>query len=217
MTTDTSQRDRTGIILLATRSEAKQRELLSLLASLGRDVITLAEAGVAVDDGEDAIESHPTFAENALAKARWFHHRTGLPSIADDSGLVVDALDGRPGVRSRRWSGRDDLVGPALDAVNNQVLLQSLNAADAAGSKGRVARYVCAAAYVDGQRELVRTRETFGLIVSEPRGHGGFGYDPYFWSPELGRTFAEADVEEKAGVSHRGRAVRALCEAIVAS
>lgn len=205
---------RVPAILIATRSEGKRRELLPLLAPLGSRLLTLDEAGVAPDPAEDAIEAHATFEENAVAKARWFHERTGLPCIADDSGLAVDALGGAPGVRSKRWSGRDDLEGAALDAANNAMLLESLAAADAAGKRGRGARYVCVGAYVDGQREVVRRGETLGFILDESRGTGGFGYDPYFWSPELGATFGEATMEAKAQVSHRGRAMRALCNAL---
>ena len=205
---------RVPAILIATRSEGKRRELLPLLAPVGSRLLTLDEAGVAPDPAEDAIEAHATFEENAVAKARWFHERTGLPCIADDSGLAVDALGGAPGVRSKRWSGRDDLEGAALDAANNAMLLESLAAAEAAGARGRGARYVCVGAYVDGQREVVHRGETLGFIVDEPRGRGGFGYDPYFWSPELGATFGEATMEAKAQVSHRGRAMRALCNAL---
>jgi XTP/dITP diphosphohydrolase len=207
--------ERIPTILIATRSEGKRRELLPLLAPLGSRLLTLDDANIAPDPAEDAIEAHPTFEENALAKARWFHQRSGLPCIADDSGLSVDALGGAPGVRSKRWSGRDDLDGGALDAANNAKLLESLAAADAAGQRGRGARYVCVGAYVDAAREVVRRGETVGFIVDEPRGSGGFGYDPHFWSPELGATFGEATMEAKAEVSHRGRAMRALCNALL--
>jgi XTP/dITP diphosphohydrolase len=209
---------RVPAILIATRSEGKRRELLRLLAPLGSRLLTLDDANIPADPAEDAIEAHATFEENALAKARWFHRRSGLPCIADDSGLAVDALGGAPGVHSKRWSGRGDLDGAALDAANNAKLLESLAATDAgagAGARrGRGARYVCVGAYVDGEREVVRRGETIGFIVDEPRGSGGFGYDPYFWSPELGVTFGEATMEGKAEVSHRGRAMRALCNAL---
>ncbi|HWE42058.1 MAG TPA: non-canonical purine NTP pyrophosphatase [Gemmatimonadaceae bacterium] len=206
---------RVPAILIATRSEGKRRELLPLLAPLGSRLLTLDDAGIAPDPGEDAIEAHATFEDNAVAKARWFHERSGLPCIADDSGLAVDALGGMPGVRSKRWSGRGDLDGAALDGANNAMLLSALAAADAAGQRGRGARYVCVGAYVDDEREVVRRGETIGFIVEEPRGSGGFGYDPYFWSPELGATFGEATMEAKAEVSHRGRAMRALCNALL--
>ena len=203
-----------AIILLATRSEGKRRELATLLAPLGRTIVTLDDVAFPADPGEDDLETGATFEENALAKARWFHTRTALPTLADDSGLEVDALGGEPGIRSKRWSGRADLDGAALDAINNLLLLASLRAAEAAGQPWRGARYVCAAAYVDAARAVTQRGEVRGLIVSEPRGAGGFGYDPYFWSPELGCTFAEASADEKGSISHRGRAIRALRDAI---
>ena len=209
-----NRRGETAIILLATRSEGKRRELATLLAPLGRTLVTLDDLALPFDPVEDDLESSPSFEENALAKARWFHARTALPTLADDSGLEVDALDGEPGVRSKRWSGRADLDGAALDAVNNALLLASLRAADAAGRAGRDARYVCAAAYVDATRTVTQRGEVRGLIVDEPRGTGGFGYDPYFWSAELGRTFAEASTDEKSSISHRGRAIRALRDSL---
>ena len=122
-----------------------------------------------------------TFEENALAKARYFHARTGRPTVADDSGLAVDALGGGPGVLSKRWSGRADLAGQALDDENNRLLLERLRGVD-----GPRARYVCAAAFVDGRREVVCRGEVHGSIVDEARGAHGFGYDPYFVSSEIG-------------------------------
>jgi XTP/dITP diphosphohydrolase len=208
---------RAPVIVIATRNEGKRRELLPLLAPLGSRLLTLVEAKIAVDPAEESIEAHETFEENALAKARWFNRRSGLPCIADDSGLAVDALGGAPGVRSRRWSGRADLDGAALDAANNAKLLGAIADADRSGRGGRGARYVCAVAYADGEREVVRRGETVGFIVDESRGSGGFGYDPHFWSPELGITFGEATMEAKAGVSHRGRAMRELCDALLST
>ncbi|NUO65266.1 MAG: RdgB/HAM1 family non-canonical purine NTP pyrophosphatase [Gemmatimonadaceae bacterium] len=197
-------------IVVATRNERKLRELVALLAPLGAEIVSLATLGIPESSAEDAIESHETFEENALAKARYFHALTGLPTISDDSGLAVDALGGRPGVRSRRWSGRDDLSGRALDAANNALLVEALR-----GVEERGARFVCAAAYVDDARELVRRGESSGRIVDSARGSGGFGYDPHFLSTELGRTFGEATAEEKGRVSHRARAVDALCAALL--
>ena len=196
-------------VLVATRNEGKRRELVALLAPLGSEVVSLATIGLAETPAEEAIEAHDTFEENALAKARYFHRLSGLPAVADDSGLAVDALGGAPGVRSRRWSGRSDLSGPALDRANNQLLVERLR-----GVADRGASFVCAAAFVDGDREIVRRGETRGRIVDEPRGTSGFGYDPHFLSADLGRTFGEATAEEKARVSHRARALRALCAAL---
>lgn len=196
-------------VLVATRNAGKARELRALLAPLGIDVVTPAALGLPPDPAEDDVERWPTFEENALAKARWFHQRVGLPALADDSGLEVLALGGVPGVRSRRYSGRDDLTGSALDAANNAKLVAAL-----AGVADRRARFVCAAALVDGERELVRRGVTTGRIVDEGRGDEGFGYDAHFLSDEIGRTFGEASIDEKERISHRGRAVRALLEAL---
>ena len=169
----------------------------------------LGEAGIEETAAEDALEVYETFEENALAKARYFATLSGLAVVADDSGIEVDALGGRPGVRSKRWSERPDLSGQALDDENNRLLIAPL-----AGVSDRTARYVCVAAYVDDSREVVRRGEVRGAIVAEPRGVNGFGYDPFFASDELGMTFGEASLDEKAGVSHRARAFRALLDAI---
>jgi len=194
-------------MLLATRSAGKLRELRPLFISRGVGVIDLSDAGIPESPAEDDLEVFDTFEENALAKARYFFARSGRPTVADDSGLAVDALGGRPGVMSKRWSGRGDLTGQALDDENNRLLLEKLK-----HETERRAHYVCAAAFVDGTREVVCRGEVHGRIVDEPRGVGGFGYDPYFFADELGRTFGEAAREEKATVSHRARAVRALLE-----
>ena len=196
-------------LLLATRSEGKLRELKPMFAAAGYDVVDLEAAGIREVGAEDDLECFDTFEENALAKGRHFHALSGMPTVADDSGLVVDALGGAPGVRSKRWSGRTELTGQALDDANNDTLLRALvNAVD------RRARYVCVAVYVSGAMEVVRRGETLGSIVRQPVGAGGFGYDPYFWSDDLGRTFGEASREEKERVSHRGRAFAALIEAM---
>lgn len=154
---------------------------------------------------EDALEDFSTFEENALAKARFFFQRSGLTTIADDSGLAVNALGGRPGVHSKRWSGRTDLSGQALDDENNRLLLEAMSS-----QEDRTASYICAAAYVDGEAEFVSRGEVDGRISLDPSGAHGFGYDPYFVSSELGCTFGEASRERKELVSHRGRAFRAL-------
>lgn len=211
-------------VLLATRSAGKLRELSALLAEADIAAETLTDAGLVESPEEDQLEVHATFAENALAKARWFAERSGRVVLADDSGLCVDALDGRPGVHSKRWSGRTDLEGEALDAENNRLLLAALEDAAARGRPERTARYVCAAACawpagVPGPEDEAGPRvtgfttigESAGTILRTPRGVGGFGYDPWFASTPLGgRTFAEVTREEKAAVSHRGAAFRAL-------
>lgn len=190
--------------LIATRSRGKLRELRALFSRYRLDITDLLALGVAETADEEHLESYDTFEENALAKAQYFHQATGLPTFADDSGLVVDALGGRPGVRSRRWSGRSDLTGPALDEANNALLAAELRRSGAAHPWS--AAYVCAAAFVDDRRTLVRTGRTVGRIVLPPRGGGGFGYDPYFESADLGATFGEAPAGAKLSVSHRGRA-----------
>ena len=165
------------------------------------------EIGLLETEEEDAIESFETFEENALAKARYFFGKSGLPTMADDSGLVVRVLGGRPGVHSKRWSGRNDLVDQDLDGENNRLLLESL-----VGARDRRAAYVCVAAFVDSAREIVTRGEVVGEITYEPRGSNGFGYDPYFLSTELGVTFGEASLRAKEEISHRGRAFRLLLE-----
>ena len=197
----------TAIVLLATRSAGKLRELRPLFGAAGIAVSDLREASLLPSPDEDAVETFDTFEANALAKARYFHALTGRPAIADDSVLEVDELNGQPGVRSKRWSGRSDLTGQALDDANNARLLEALR-----GVRDPAARYVCAAAYVDGTREEVTRGETSGVIVRDARGEHGFGYDPYFFSVELGATFGESTREAKERVSHRGRAFRSLLE-----
>lgn len=211
-------------VVLATRSAGKVKELVPLMAAVGVHVVTLADVGLPESPDEDGLEAFETFEANALAKARYFAQRTGATVLADDSGLAVDALGGRPGVHSKRWSGRTDLDGVALDAANNAFLQEALQAvhvttygdAALAAPPSRRARYVCAAACVwqDGTewREVVVRGETTGTLLTTARGSGGFGYDPYFLSDDLGATFAEVARDAKARVSHRGRAFAALLQ-----
>ena len=192
-------------VLLATRSEGKLRELTAMLSAAGLEAVGLATVVPRATAAEDALEAFDTFEENATAKARYFFGLTGIATIADDSGIEVAALGGAPGVRSKRWSGRDDLSGQALDDANNALLLARLR-----GVADRRARYVCAAAYCDGRRAFVERGAVAGRILEAARGSGGFGYDPYFVADELGRTFGEVSASEKASVSHRARAVAKL-------
>lgn len=196
-------------LLIATRSGGKLRELRALFRGAGIAVVDLVEAGLEATADEDDLENADTFEGNAFAKARYFASRAGRAVVADDSGLEVEALGGQPGVRSKRWSGRADLAGDALDEANNARLLEALR-----GIANRRARYVCVAALVDGAVEVMARGVSSGLILDCPRGRGGFGYDPYFLSDELGKTFAEASPEEKERVSHRGRAFRELIAAL---
>jgi XTP/dITP diphosphohydrolase len=199
-----------SVAIVATRSAGKLRELAPIFAAFGVEIVDLSALGIAESPEEDGLEVFDTFEENALAKARHFFERTGRPTFADDSGLEVDALDGAPGVSSKRWSGRTDLSGQALDDENNRLLLERLR-----GATTRTARYVCAAAYVGRDGSLVCRGETAGRIDDVPSGSNGFGYDPFFVSAELGCTFGDASREEKERVSHRGRAFRALLSRVV--
>ena len=194
---------------MATRSAGKLRELRPMLEHVGYAPIDLTEAGIPADEGEESIEAFETFEAYALAKARHFHRLSRLPTIADDSGLVVDALGGAPGVQSKRWSRRTDLSGQALDDANNACLLAAL-----ASAPTRAARYVCVAAFVEEGREVMGRGETEGDITVAGRGVSGFGYDPYFWSHDLNATFGESSIDAKAEVRHRGRAMRALLREI---
>lgn len=198
-------------VLVATRNAGKLREIRRVLAPFtGLEPIDLREAGIPESPDEDAVEAFDSFEENALAKARYFAVRSPLPVLADDSGLCVDALGGAPGVRSRRFSGREDLRGAELDRANNALLLDRLRGV---ARDERAGRYVCAAALVlpDGtERVSIGTCE--GVILDAPRGSGGFGYDPLFLVPEADATFGELAPGDKDRLSHRGRAVRAAGE-----
>jgi len=193
-------------LLLATRSNGKIREISPIFAAAGITLVSLDELGIDESDDEADLEPHSTFEENALSKARYFYEVSGgIPTLADDSGLEVDALGGSPGVRSKRWAGRHDLRGVELDHANNRALIAALH-----GVAVATARYVCVAVYIAVGQAITARGETAGTIIPEPRGSGGFGYDPYFLSSELGKTFGESTIEEKERVSHRGRAFRDL-------
>lgn len=197
-------------LLVATRSAHKLDEIREILSEIeGLELLGLVEAGVAPDPAEDALEPYDTFEENARSKARYFFDKTGLPTVADDSGLEVDALDGRPGVRSKRFAP-GPFEGLERDRANNRHLVALL--ADTPPER-RTGRYVCALAFVDGPAPARLTRgESPGRILDAERGEGGFGYDPLFFVPELGRTFAEVSAEAKHALSHRGRAFRTLAD-----
>jgi non-canonical purine NTP pyrophosphatase (RdgB/HAM1 family) len=202
-------------LLLATRSTHKAREIDQILAPLGIHVVTLADLEVPPDPAEDDIEAYPTFTANAIAKARHFAARLHRTTLADDSGLRVDALHGAPGVRTKRFSGRSDLHGQDLDDANNALLLEKLNGVP---DPDRGARYVCAAAiaWPDG-RCLGATGTVRGRIATGPRGDLGFGYDPLFHVPALGARFAEVPAQRKNAISHRARAFRALATVLGAA
>jgi XTP/dITP diphosphohydrolase len=203
--------------LLATRSAGKLRELREIFSSLGLEVVDLSGLGIVETAAEDDLERYDTFEENALAKTRYFFELSGgLPTFGDDSGMCVDALGGEPGVYSKRWSGREDLTGKALDDANNAKLVARMQDAlrrDPAGYTD-AGRYVSVAVFKDSVGEVVRRGEVEGRVLAIPRGSGGFGYDAYFEAPDLGGTFAESTIENTAASSHRARAFRALLAAL---
>lgn len=197
-------------LLIATRSAHKLDEIRSILGADGPfEVISLDDVDLPPDPPDDELEPFDTFEANALSKARWYGRHSGLITVADDSGLEVDALDGAPGVRSKRFAP-GDAVGAERDAANNRHLLERLSGIPEAE---RAARYVCAVALVDpaGREEVLRGTVE-GRILEAPAGQGGFGYDPLFYVPDLDRTFAQASPAEKHARSHRGRAFRALAD-----
>jgi XTP/dITP diphosphohydrolase len=195
-------------LLVATRSEHKLRELRELLSLEHAELVSLDDLGVF----DDPIEDGQTFEANAAIKARAGLTATGLPTLADDSGIEVDALDGGPGVRTRRYAGED-----ATDAGNNAKLLAAL---DRLPPERRGARYVCVLALaVPGAALRFERGVCRGRIATEPRGTGGFGYDPIFEpeeEPPRGRTFGQWAPEEKNRISHRARAARAMAPHLAA-
>ncbi|MBI3146140.1 MAG: RdgB/HAM1 family non-canonical purine NTP pyrophosphatase [Pseudogulbenkiania sp.] len=185
-------------LVLASNNAGKLREFSALFAELGVTVRPQGEFNV-----PECPEPHHTFLENALEKARHASRVTGLPALADDSGICVEALAGAPGVQSARFAGE-----PKSDARNNALLLEKL-----AGSSNRRAWYYCVLVLVrhaDDPQPIVADGVWAGEVIDTARGEGGFGYDPYFWLPGYGRTAAELDAAEKNRVSHRGQAVQAL-------
>jgi XTP/dITP diphosphohydrolase len=203
-------------LVVATRSAHKMAEIRQILTGVeGLEVLDLDEAGVTPSPDEDHLEPHDTFEENACSKAEYFHRLTGLPTVADDSGLEVDALRGEPGVRSKRFAPAEGLDGQERDAANNQYLLTLLHDVP---HEERTARYVCVACLVvEGEEPRAFRGEASGLVISEPRGTGGFGYDPHVLDPALGCTYAEMAADEKNRRSHRGEAFRKLREALLAA
>lgn len=200
-------------LVVATRNAGKVREIHEMLAGLGGyQVVGLADLSIPESPEEDDVEAFETFEENALAKARYFADKTGELALADDSGLCVDALGGAPGVRSRRFAPVDEARGERQDQANNRHLLALLGHVP---DERRTAHYVCAAAaaWPDG-RETVRTGTCEGMILREPRGAGGFGYDSLFYLEDEKQTFGELRAERKNFLSHRGKAVRALLQAL---
>lgn len=185
-------------LVLASNNAGKVREFQELLAPFHFQVIPQGELGI-----PSAEEPHHTFVENALAKARHASAASGLPALADDSGICAHALDGAPGVHSARYAGVD-----GDSAANNQKLIAALK-----GKADRGAHYVCALVMVNSANDpeplIVQTR-WHGQMIDEAKGRHGFGYDPHFLLPELGITAAELEPSEKNLISHRGQALREL-------
>jgi XTP/dITP diphosphohydrolase len=196
-------------LVVATRSRHKMSEIRRILSDVPElEILDLDEAGVAYRPDEEALEPYETFEENATSKAAYFFERTGAPTVADDSGLEVDALKGGPGVRTKRFAPGEGLEGEARDRANNAHLLHLL---EGRPPEERAARYVCVAALATGPGEIRTFRgEAPGRVLTEARGGGGFGYDPVILDESSGRSFAELSREEKNERSHRGRAFRAL-------
>jgi XTP/dITP diphosphohydrolase len=196
-------------LLIASRSADKVREIREILHTrLRARLVSLSDAEISPSAAEDDVEVHATFRDNAIAKARYFHHLSDMAVLADDSGIEIDALGGAPGVLSRRFAARPGLSGLALDQANNQLLLEKL---DRLPDARRGARYVCAAVLLRaGLPPLTALGSCRGTILQAARGSGGFGYDPLFLLPQLGLTFGELPAAEKHRFSHRARAFRAL-------
>lgn len=186
--------------VLASSNAGKLRELAAILAPLGYELVTQSSLGI-----DTPPETGVTFAENALLKARYAARLSGLPALADDSGIEVDALDGRPGVYSARYAGEG-----ATDLANLQKMLEELRGVP---SERRSARYQCVIAFArsaDDPAPLIAHGSWEGRVLTAPRGTGGFGYDPIFQPIGLHKTAAELSAEEKNAQSHRGEALRVL-------
>ena len=192
-------------LVIASNNPGKLREFQFLLQPLGIEVLTQAQLGI-----DEAEEPHHTFIENALAKARHVSRLSGLPALADDSGICVSALDGAPGVLSARYAG-----APKSDERNNEKLLREMQ--DIAD---RRAHYYCVLVllrHADDPQPLIAEGEWQGEIALQPSGDGGFGYDPLFWLAEFGKTSAQLERKQKHAISHRGKALRVLLEKLQTS
>jgi XTP/dITP diphosphohydrolase len=194
-------------LLLATRSEHKLREARDILSGAGVRIVSLLDVGLPETPEEAHLEPFDTFAQNALAKARHFHTLSGLCTIADDSGLCVDALDGLPGVRTKRFAPEPMVAEWGRDEANNRYLLERLAGVP---DLERAAHYHCGISVVDDDGDTLFEGQVHGLIARHPRGSGGFGYDPVFILPEHGLTYAELPYEVKRETSHRARALTDL-------
>ncbi|WP_301859147.1 XTP/dITP diphosphatase [uncultured Megasphaera sp.] len=191
-------------LVLATHNAGKIREFRSVLEPLGFDVLPIRQVCPHITEPE---ETGTTFAENACLKAEYYMKASGLPCLADDSGILADALNGRPGVYSARYAGPD-----CDDEANNRKLIADLSAFP---PEKRTVRYVCVLAllFPDGRR-ILEEGQCQGILRDFYAGHNGFGYDPLFYVPSLGKTMAELSMDEKNAISHRGRALKQLVEAL---
>jgi XTP/dITP diphosphohydrolase len=188
-------------LVIASNNPGKLREFERMLAPLGIEVVTQSQLGIS-----EAEEPHCTFVENALAKARHASRASGLPALADDSGICVEALGGVPGVQSARYAGEN----PKSDRRNNDKLLQDMQ-----GVTDRRAHYYCVLVLVrhaDDPQPIIAEGEWWGEIAHGERGDGGFGYDPMFWLPEIGKMSSELTHDEKHAISHRGKAMNVLLD-----
>ena len=199
-------------ILAATRSAGKQREIRRILNESGFEIVFPGDIWLRQSSAGDPVEVGDSFEANARHKAEYFVRLSSLPTFADDSGLEVFSLGGAPGVRSKRWAGATG-SDEEVDRANNAELLRRLAGAPASS---RLARYRCVLYFLPsfGSVPTICQGDCNGRILDAPQGKGGFGYDPYFFSDELGKTFGEATDEEKDSVSHRGRALRALAQTL---
>lgn len=199
-------------LLFASRSPGKQREVKRVLGAAGHEVVFPDDVGVWESEAEEGLELSDAFETNARHKAEYFARKSGVPTLADDSGLEVLMLGGQPGARSKRWSGATGTAAE-VDAANNAELLRRLLGAPALK---RSARYRCVLVFLSTPTAVpvIVSGETAGRILEEAEGTHGFGYDPLFWSADLGKSFGMATAEEKDGVSHRGRALQKLVEVL---
>ncbi len=196
----------TSKVVLASNNQGKLKEFSAILSSVGMNMVPQGELGVS-----EAEEPYATFVENALTKARHASAATGLPALADDSGLCVDALGGAPGVYSARYAAMNN-GGEKSDSANNLLLVSRL-----AGIADRRASYIAVLVYVrsvDDPRPIIAEGIWKGEIVDAPRGAHGFGYDPHFHLPELGQTVAELEPSVKNSISHRAQALKKLLQAL---
>ncbi len=193
-------------LAVATRNPGKLREIEPLFRDTPIRLVSLTDLGVAEKPDEEKLEAYPSFSRNALAKAQYFHDRTGLPMMAEDSGIVVDALDGEPGPLSKRYAPPEMQAKFGVDRANNLHLLRQLRGVP---HDKRTAHFHCSVALVLEDESKVFGGRVDGIILEEPRGEGGFGYDPVFLLPDRGVTTAELTLDEKNEISHRGKAIGA--------